>query len=287
MHKTTFLLALLIFFTPKFVEGQVKISTEYDKQGNVVIVTDNSDIIPYSVILNVSLAENLDANGSTGTIYTSYPGKNNLVKFNKVDQSRPGRIRYSYKFIKGKFNPKYNIELPYLLPVSEGEAVKIVKIMRVGGASTSNPFTGFTLYLENPTVICAPRKGTIASIKEEELEEKNTIDIYHDDGTFTTIMIFKSGTVKVKSGDQVFPGMPLAESVDESFRLEPQLRIYRKITSVENGAFKQSFIEVPFVSGEDSYITPNNGDKMVSIHPDRWIKEEMSKRDVKRYESEK
>lgn len=289
MNKRFYSIIFLAFTLCGGLNAQVRVYSEFDKNGNVNIISENTDAVPYTVILDVTVAENLEQIG-TGSYMIAYPGKAIIAKLRKKDEIRSSRIHFKSRLAKGMFSSKNQKEIPFLLPVSEGEDVSIMKVFSVKGLGTDEAErkqSGVIIYLKNPAAICAPRRSIVSDIKDDSDEESNFIELYHDDGSFTMLRVFKAGSLKVNIGDTVFPGMELAESVDENFKNGPQVRMTRKILKIEDESLSYEGEEVAFVNSHQSSIKPENGVKMVSVHPENWIKKEMSKREVKRYESGK
>ncbi len=158
------ILTVLIFQMDLY--AQVTVYSEYDKDGNVSIFSDNSHVIPYSILLDITTAENLDSNGNT---MVAYPGKTTLLKLKRRDPMKSTRINFSYKTVKGKYIQRGKRDIPYLLPVPEGQEVMVMKIYSLQDFDLpveDRHQMGASIRFEQPTLICAPRKGIVSEIKE-------------------------------------------------------------------------------------------------------------------------
>ncbi|MFD2035145.1 hypothetical protein ACFSKL_10100 [Belliella marina] len=287
------LIAALLF--PSLVNAQVNLYIKKDKNGEKILVSENSDIFPYSIIINLQEFENLEIREVSGRYFIAQPGKNVLAKMKIKDPAKPLKLEYTSQVVRGKYNPNFNDNMPFLLPVPEGIEVTVSKPIKeeeIDLGDLDKKSAGVMIHFKEPTFICAPRKGIVTQINDNKNanwdqdsfeEENNFIEFYHEDGTFSRLYVFRSKTSRVKVGDVVYPGMELAESAVLDQQVDPYVRFVRLITVKDGYNLKQKHMEVAFVSSSKSSLKPENGFKMISVHPKKWITSEMSNKEIKKY----
>jgi len=115
---------------------------------------------------------------------------------------------------------------------------------------------------------------------------ENHIEIYHEYGTFTKLMVLKPGSEKVKVGDLVFPGDVVADSAGENYRSGPHVRLVT-IKTEKDGVdkFKYTAFPVKFFTGTEPIEIPKILELEVD-HPKEIIELEMSKKELKKYYGE-
>lgn len=64
----------LLLITLPFSIAQVRVDSERDKDGNVLIFATNTESIPYAVILNFSILQNLTTSGGGNVTAIAPPG---------------------------------------------------------------------------------------------------------------------------------------------------------------------------------------------------------------------
>jgi len=91
----------------------------------------------------------------------------------------------------------------------------------------------------------------------------------------------KSGSAKVKVGDIVYPGSPLAESAGEKYQLGPHVRMVQSRLVLKDKKFERIAFPVKYFSEELNQENPY-GQKVTVKHPDELITLEMNKKEIKR-----
>jgi len=239
MRQLVFIVALVLFHFQS--HSQIKIETERDKDNNIRFYAVNDEIIPYSIIIEFKDLVNLTPSGGMKTIAVATPGRTAVAKLTKNVTNQSDNYRYSISSHRGNYRAKTKSDIAYLVPVAEGESVTLSSMThienRIKGENYNDDYVGVSFRFKDPTIICAPRKGIVSSVKvEEELTGNsytysaldNYIELYHEDGTFTKVSVVKSGSAKVKKGDIVYPGTPLAESAGEKYQTGPHVKKKKK-----------------------------------------------------------
>ncbi|MCH7415470.1 hypothetical protein MM213_18360 [Belliella sp. R4-6] len=288
------IICIVIFalYSPCIVNAQVNLYVKEERNGNKTFFSENKDAYHYSVIIDLEDFENLDTRDVSGRFFIAKPGKHPLAKMRVKNIGENTSLKYTSQIIKGKYNPEFRDKIPFLIPIREGLEVKITKEIYnqdVTNEDVDKRNAGVLIHFSEPTFICAPRKGLVTQINDGNLNESNEIDdeenfieLYHEDGTFSRLYVFKSKTSRINVGDVVFPGMELAESAVLNQQAESYVRLVRLITVKEGYNLIQKNEDVAFVSSINSSLKPENGFKMISVHPKKWITFEMSKKELKK-----
>ena len=289
----------IFIFLPFSLFGQIKLDSERDKDGNVLIFATNSAAIPYTVILNFSTLQNLTTSGGSLVTGIARPGRNQLAKLRPTLSGQSTNYNYSYSFGKGDVYGKNKKDPIFIVPVSEGQKVIAMQMVhienRLGPDRSNDSYVGVLFKLDSSSNIIAPRKGVIAEVKmaggvmEENLDynrSENHIEIYHEDGTITRLMVLRPGSEKVKVGDLVLPGDVLAESAGENYATGSHVRMVNLKTEKDGDKLKYTVIPVKF-STDNGAIEISDRLELDVIHPQEVIEMEMSKREIKKYSDKK
>jgi len=297
--RSLILSLILLFITLPFSMAQIRVDSERDKDGNVLIFATNTESIPYSVILNFSTLQNLTSTGGRVVTSIAPPGRVQLTKLRPTLAGQATNLNYSYSFAKGNVFGKSKENPVYLIPVAAGTKVTALQMVhlenKLGTDRSNDEYVGVSFRFEEPTQIVAPRKGIIAEVKmsNQDLKEnldftrsENHIEIFHEDGTITKLMVLKPGSEKVKVGDVVFPGDVLAESAGENYRSGLHVRVVTLRTEKDGiDKFKYRVIPVKFFTSEGN-IEISQILELEVAHPKDIIELEMSKKELKKYYAE-
>ncbi len=280
--------------------AQITIETERDENGNVLFFSKNPEIVPYSVILNFSTLQNMTSTGGGSVLGVAMPGRIRLATLKPTLAGQGTNYSFTYSFAKGNVYAKNKTEPVYLIPVKEGVKVQAVLMTtiedRLGKTVVDNPYRGVSFRFEEPTSIVAPRKGVVSEIKMQEnpgsdnldyRSSENHIELYHEDGTFTKIMVLKPGSQKVKVGQMVFPGDELAESAGENYNSGRHVRMVCLKTEKEGTEkFKYKNIPVKFSTATGNREI-SQSEELEVVFPREIIILEMSKKELKIFEERK
>ncbi len=291
---------LLFQFVSVLAFAQITIETERDENGNVLFFSKNPEIIPYSVILNFGTLQNLTSTGGGSVMGVAMPGRIRLATLKPTLAGQGTNYSFTYSFAKGNVYGKNKTEPVYLIPVKEGVKVQAFLMTtienRLGQDEIESPYRGVSFRFEEPTTIVAPRKGVVSEIKMQENpgadnldynRSENHIEIYHEDGTFTRIMVLRPGSQKVKVGQMVFPGDELAESAGENYNSGRHVRmVCLKTEKVGTEKLKYTIIPVKFSTPTGIHEMAQSEEMEVSF-PREIITMEMSKKEMKVFEERK
>jgi hypothetical protein len=289
------LLALLQFQA----SSQIKLSSERDRDSNILIYAENSDIIPYTVAIEFKNLSNLLPSGGMTTFAVAGPGRTQVAKLKKENPNQSAdNYNYTYRYQKGNIRAKSKEDVPYLVPVSQGVNVRVLPMTNIENTIrneiVNEGYVGMSFRFDSPTTICAPRKGIVSAIKiDEEVEGQslsysaldNYIEIYHEDGTFSRIMVLKAGSAKVNLGDWVYPGDPIAESAGEKYNTGPHVRMVQRRLVRKEDELNLENVEIKLYDQERGAIPITEGTNIHVTHPEELVQKEMSKREKKKFAS--
>ncbi|PSL03007.1 peptidoglycan DD-metalloendopeptidase family protein [Cecembia rubra] len=293
-----FSLLFLFFLGYSTVFAQVKLESEQDKDGNVTIYANNTEVIPYTLVVDFSTLMNLTSSGGRTVFAVVNPGRSIVARLKKTNANQGSSYNYSTKLYKGSYLDKSKEEPFYLIPVQEGQKVRMQPMTHVENVykkeSENTSYVGTAFYLEESTTICAPRKGIVSDMKMDTQQtgtnlsfnaSDNFIEIYHDDGTFTKLIVLESGSEKVKIGDIVYPGQALASSSGEKYSSGKHVRMVQSRLNKVDREIRQELIPVKLFDGEKEVSSKQAVSELISSHPENLISKEMSKKELKRLES--
>ncbi|WP_144605399.1 peptidoglycan DD-metalloendopeptidase family protein [Algoriphagus algorifonticola] len=291
------LFASFFLFIFSFSFAQITVESERDSEGNVQIYATNSDLIPYTIQFEFSNLQNLSATGGNYAIGVANPGKSKVATLKRGSANQSTNFSFKYSYLKGNIYAKSKSEPVYLIPVKEGTKVlggNMTHIEnRIRSEANNETYVGVSFRFDEEVEIVAPRKGTIVGLKMDLIEgkenlafsrEENYIEIYHEDGTWTKLMVLKGGSERVKLGQEVFPGDVLAVSGGENYENGRHIRMaVTKISKDNLGKLKYEIEPVKFwIQGKEA--TVESPDSFEVEHPKSLVTAEMSKRELKAYE---
>ena len=293
--RTLFASFFLFIFSSSF--AQITVESERDSDGNVQIYATNSSLIPYTIQFEFSNLQNLSPTGGTYALGVANPGKSKVATLKKVNANQGTNFSFKYTYLKGNIYAKSKTEPVYLIPVEEGVKVlggKMTHIEnRIRSEANNDTYVGVSFRFDDEVEIVAPRKGVIVDMNMDLIEgkenlaftrEENYIEIYHEDGTWTKLMVLKGGYQKVKLGQEVFPGDVLAISGGENYENGRHIRM--TVTKIEKdnlGKLKYMVEPVKFwIAGKETAVESSSSFGVE--HPKELITAEMSKRELKAYE---
>lgn len=290
-----FSFVILLLFVQTYTFAQLKFESENDKDGNVTIYAINPEVIPYTAVLDFTTLSNLSSTGGQTVIAIANPGRSVVARLKKTNASQGTSYRYTTKFYKGSYLAKSKEEPIYLIPVKADQVVRAQPMTHLENVynkeAENKTYVGTAIYLEAPTDICAPRKGIVSDMNmSNQLTEKNLnfnatdnfIELYHEDGTFTRLMVLEANSEQVKIGDTVLPGQVLASSAGERYESGRHVRMVQKRLLKDKGEISQIQIPVKIWGNEQEFYSNQPLADIQVSHPQELIIKELSKKEIKR-----
>lgn len=294
--KIRLLVSALFLITIQGI-AQVTLKSERDSDGNVLIYADNTTPIPYTVTIKYQNLQNLVPNGGMTAIKVVSPGRSQIARLKKENPTQTStNLNYTYTYRGGDIKAQPIEDFVYLPPVKSGEKINSTPMTHIENTlrnkQVNDSYVGLAFIFDEPTTICAPRKGVVSEIKiDEEIEGSsvhynsldNFIEIYHEDGVFSKIMVLKPGSAKVKVGDTVFPGDALAESAGENYGTGPHVRMVQSKLVKTDDLITRSYTEVSIRGTDGVPIQVKDRIEILVEHPEEIILLEMTKKEKKKY----
>ncbi|SFA90052.1 M23 family metallopeptidase [Algoriphagus aquimarinus] len=292
-----FLAVVCYFFFWQVSLAQITMETVRAEEGGMELYATNTGNVPYTVLIDYTELTNLNSIGSSG-IVVARPGKSKVLTLKRVTESQSTNLRYTYSFIKGDYSRRSKEETVYLIPLPEGTVATGIRMThienRLQPKEENTDYVGVSFRFGLPTEVVAPRKGVVSEISMDKYSDKNNLDfdrgenfieLFHDDGSLTKIMVLSPGSEKVKLGQVVFPGDVIAESAGESYNSGLHVRL-ANMKPVKDGTTKLKYEMLPmkFVSKEGVSDVAEI-QELVVVHPDEVVTAEMSKKEKKTYEA--
>ncbi|MCE7056929.1 M23 family metallopeptidase [Algoriphagus sp. AGSA1] len=289
---------LMVFFFSQTTFAQITMDTERKNDGIMEIYATNTEQVPYTVLINYTELTNILPVGSSGLAVVR-PGRSKVSTLKRRVEGQSTNLRYTYTYIKGDYYGKSKQEPVYLIPLPEGTRTTGIRMThiqnRLQPKEENKEYVGISFKFDLPTEILAPRKGVVSAISMEKYDERenldfdhseNYIELFHEDGSLTKLMVLRPGSQKVKVGQVVFPGDVLADSAGEDYNSGLHVRLVN-MKPVKSGKDKLKYHQGPmkFISkeGESDFSEPH---KVEVVFPDEIVMAEMSKKEKKNHLSE-
>ena len=272
--------------------------TQTGDEGSVEMYTINPTTIPYTVLINYTQLNNLNSSAGSIPIVVARPGRSKVVTLKRVNENQTTNMGFTYSFMKGDYSRRSNDETLYLIPLRAGTIATGQRMTHIENQlkpkEVNTDYVGVSFKFGLPTEIVAHRKGVVSEISMDKYPEKdnlafdkaeNYIELFHEDGSITKIMVLSPGTEKVKLGQVVYPGDVLAESAGEDYNSGFHVRLANmKPAKDNNSELKYEMTPMNFIS-EEGKSDLSKTEELTVLHPEEVIVAEMSKKEKKAYES--
>lgn len=289
---TLFLGAALFCLLVCPLSAQVEILAEQDQDRNLTLFGMNKGVIPYTIRIEFSKLQNLESPEGNILFKVATPGKSTLLKLKSIYVNEPTSFNYKTQLYKGDFQHLGVDSPPYLIPLKTGTSLSM-RPLTAQNQATGSVYVGVGFFVEQATEICAPRKGIVTEVKLDQkptagpadLNDENSIELYHGDGTFTRLTGLKANSAKVSVGETVFPGQVLAETSPLPDAPQHQVKmIQSRWEMTEKGVVWINF-PVPLATDNQVISSDQPGSDLTVTHPTELITKEMDKKELKKYQS--
>ena len=298
MKRSLFFLCLLLSMA--FARAQnvnpVKVTFIRSDNGEVTFWAENTSYAPHTVTISFSKLTNTTSamDGDSRNILVGH-GKKQLLILRPTIANR--FVGFSYRTLsqKGNLSAKVDTNYVYLLPVAVGKTVRSNRMVSVESLikkpTRTRRVTGMAFKTNEGDTIMAARGGLVTEVEDQSASTtenksfnatENYVEVYHKDGSFIRYKLFQNGGVFVSPGDEVISGQPLGIIGGANYKRGSHLRFTIFSPSLENYTFAPSFYLGGGKTGQ-----PENNALYVSEHPQEIIMQEMSKKEKKKYLSNK
>jgi hypothetical protein len=216
-----FLIVLLNAFTCTFAQTS-EIEIERIQNFDNSITLNYKKNIPGTVVLKINF-NNVYNSDVTDLEQIVYYKSGTLTRIRPIDKNKGIYFGYTYSYLKVNPKPKVDSTFQYLIPFKKGKDIRIME------NDSEDPFDNkngnniklYSVLSETADTVCAIRKGIVVEIlnnyitnttnPDMTIEERNSIKIEHQDGTYAVYYGLKQNSFKVQLGDVVYPNTALAE----------------------------------------------------------------------------
>jgi murein DD-endopeptidase MepM/ murein hydrolase activator NlpD len=238
-NLSLFIISILTAFSMSGGERSDSLLTiEYEQPepGKYVFYASNRNAVPYQVELRLYY-RNSDQEIRPVT-YAVIPAGSTKFRFSTYQHENsapPFRYRYRQYFgDPGK--TRHKNDHAYLLPWRDGEEYMVIQGYK-GKFSHQDEYS-IDFRMPEGTPVHAARGGVVIHVKDdsnrggpdpEYREDGNFISLLHDDGTFAEYVHLRYRGSRVKTGDRVRAGDPIAYSGNTGFSTTPHLHFSVKV----------------------------------------------------------
>jgi Peptidase family M23 len=285
------------------VFGQTKIvdvTYSQNTTNEVAFQYSNLGYCDYALKLEFSDLRGGDCSCMLPFVQSVKTGMGSLLTLKPTQPNQGVTFRFSYKYTKGRLLNKPPKTLMYLLPFSNTKAHRAQQTQNIiemlGGQKITN-FYGTAFEMQHGDTIYASRRGVVSEVKNEFEKyndnvwfssQTNSVEVFHQDGTFGRYNRFKKGTILVKEGQSVEAGQPLGVVADDTFENTTVMQ-FTVYYLAQSRAFKDDNhpfeYVIPVFCSKD---TPNGAVlQQNALYESQWpeavITQEMSKRELKKW----
>ncbi|RYF14328.1 MAG: hypothetical protein EOO42_17950, partial [Flavobacteriales bacterium] len=227
-----------------------------------------------------------------------------FLTLNPVNKAQGIGFSYSYRYFRGKFNPKYDANFVYLLPYENDIQAKASESTFVGatyfGNTTPADWKVYRFFTKDEETVTAVRKGVVVEIVDSfesdngnshYTSKTNHLIIEHADGTLATYRGLKKGSFEVKLGQTVFPGAKLARNSQYGTKDQYNISLmisYLKdkdvsssVQTVSTAKSYYGFVTPKFFTAENPNVVLENGGFYTVAQSKEIIQKEFTKRELK------
>lgn len=271
-----------------------------DGKSAVFILENNQRPGTTTVYLEIKETMNCNVSNETRRYFVTAPTAR-LLTLKPTDPTRGIGYNYSWHYVPGRVDPKFDSTFVYRMPCPTGRPVRINDTIYVQNRRTKaleKRHSGTTFYLEEGDTVYAMRRGIVTGIERPKPSEQPPakgrfffkrvqITVEQPDGTMAWYVNFDPDHLLVEEGDQVLPGTPLGlvGSYDgEHYRISVQLLWHA--TNPDNDPKKQIVVRryFPCFATAEGVVKPETRMICTAVETPELVEREMSKKEVKKYE---
>jgi len=291
-------LLTLLFMFPMLAVAQekrtVNISYERSDKGEVTFYAETDSYTPYTVSLSFTRLTNTTY--PEGTVYDTpiRYGRTRLLTLRPATENVSIGFSYRYTYKKGNNRLKADTNFVYLFPLAQGKVVRVnrmVSLDNVLGKGGEKRVTGLGFFTTAGDTIFAARGGLVTEVNDNSAStsentsynsNENYLEVFHKDGTFARYKLFQDKGIFVSPGEEIIPGQPLGIIGGENYEQGSHLRFSIYCPDNPDYPYVPDFCLSPEETGK-----PEVRKIYKSWHPVEIIMQEMSKKEKKKYLSNK
>ncbi|GAB3884906.1 M23 family metallopeptidase [Spirosoma agri] len=306
IRRLTFISLLLLLFASANAQSPIEVFYEKDNTGAYAFSCRNTGFCPYTVTITFTQLDGLRTSATLPYQTDVRPGQQSLFKL-QPQANQSTSFQYKVSFIKGCKQPKADTAVVYLLPAGPGKRVSATELAYIGklytGEADPKDWYSLALKMNSGDTVFAARRGMVSAVRSDAVvtgahlgfnRDDNMVEINHPDCSFATYTVFRPNSVFVKPGQFVEAGTPLGIVGGENYDLGPHVRFavhYNyEAPVIKNGQLtdrKQYWAYVPvrfWLKDKQQARRLEPRKAYLSEHPESVIEQEMSKREVKKWQ---
>lgn len=293
---------ILIVLVSTAQEGNLKLSSKRNSDKSIDIEYEKMEAGSSTVILKF---KELSNSSLRNTVFTVNGFSGNIVTLQPINKDQSITYSYTYRYVRGKLNPKISKDFVYALPypVSTEVAVREAGFLRSKyfGSKQPEDWKVFYLVTKEQSVVTASRKGLVLQVEndKEEIDEErvsyssesNKIIIEHEDGTLAMYSGFAKGSINVKVGETVIPGQELGRNMKRGnnqyaisfsvYYLKNVDQIFEENKNVTTAESYYGWVNPLFITNAGNINLEGKQKYEVQLS-DEIIQKELSKRELKK-----
>ncbi len=305
MSKNSMTLAFcFLFHSFCFSQYKIEITYKLDPDGSYKFICINHDYLPYVINIEFQNIHNFKADASFPFKKEIGSGTTYLFEIKPINNSFGLDLKYTYTYYKGCLNPKINFDFVYLIPIKPGNESQVFKLdyFKINSHDIEpKDWYSIGFKLKSGDTVYASRRGVVSEFRDTtrlKLNEyayssfENYIEILHSDCSFARYEVLSK--VFVELGQEVEAGDPIGLAGGDKYQLGPHIRfsvhyncdIKNQQNNKDEKARKRywAFVPLIFYSRESKAAQLINGSSYTSDHPEYIIFNEMSKRQIKKWQ---
>lgn len=300
MSKFIFTILLMAFWFsyPLFAQnGSVEVYYEKNSRNEYQFFAKSTTSTDFHVVVNFSKMNGVRCD--CGSDYS----KNVSSKITRLFKLVPtgvqvgGDFSFGWTYHPGHANPQHKKRLVYLLPTGENTETTVLGVKNLtelyGNKEPSESFYSLGFTMPSGSLVYASRGGYVQSVvdgKESDLEdlsfssERNSITIKHRDNTLSTYSVLKNNSIRVKKGDYVKAGDPLAVVGGDNYASGPHVRLTVYALSYEPGfkiEYGWKYYQPLFATAGNTKMKLADGQKYTSDYSFDLLTQELSKKEIR------
>ena len=296
----------LLLFVRTSAQSPIEVFYEKDNAGAYAFSCRNTGFCPYTITVAFTELTGLRSSATFPYQTDVRPGQQSLFKL-QPQPNQSTSFRYTVSSIKGCKQPKVDTAVVYLLPASPGKRVSASKLAYIGklyaGQEDPKDWYSLALKMNSGDTIFAARRGTVSAVRSDAApigthlgfnRDDNMVEINHPDCSFATYTVFRSNSIFVKPGQFVEAGTPLGVVGGENYDFGPHVR-FAVHYNYEAPVIKHgqptdekhywAYVPVRFWLRDEQQAGRLEPRKVyLSDHPESVIEQEMSKRELKKWQ---
>ncbi|MDB5239455.1 MAG: hypothetical protein JWP57_80 [Spirosoma sp.] len=305
-HLLTLTGLTLLLFIKANAQSPIEVFYERDNTGALAFSCRNTGFCPYTITITFTQLIGLRTSATLPFQADVRPGQQSLFKL-QPQPNQATSFQYKVSAIKGCQRPKIDTAVVYLLPASPGKRVSATEVAYIGklyaGQEDPKDWYSLAIKMNSGDTVFAARRGMVTTVRSDATpigthlgfnRDDNLVEINHADCSFATYTVFRSNSIFVKPGQFVEAGSPLGIVGGENYDYGPHVRFavhYNYETPViKNGQPTDekhywAYVPIRFWLKEEQQtgrLAPRKA--YLSDHPTSVIEQEMSKREVKKWQ---